>query len=377
MKKLLILLSLSMLISFGGFAQKNKRTSAYMYNKNKQYAKAMAAIDEAIKHPKTEKDAKTWMYRGIIYFNIANDTSKLVNDLAPNAANISVESFEKSREYDTKNTLEGETAMYLMNLTNIFYQKGANGFQNSDFETALVNFKEAFNIAQMDDRFDTIAAFNVGMSGVYSKNPEVASEYLAKCVDAGFKDPRVYLFYARSEKQLGDTTKAFEVLAQGRKLFPNEGSIQLEEAQLFLETGNNDKLINSLKAAIAIDPENANLYRVLGQTYENIDDVDNAILSYQKAVELKPDFGDAIFNLGAIYVNRASLLYTEANNLPFEETEKYEKLKGEADADLHLALPYLEKSHELSPDDAIVTGALKEAYANLKMNDKLKELIDN
>ncbi len=52
MKKVLILLSLSLLISLGSFAQKNKRTSAYMYNKNKQYEKAVEAINEAIKHQK-------------------------------------------------------------------------------------------------------------------------------------------------------------------------------------------------------------------------------------------------------------------------------------------------------------------------------------
>ncbi len=376
MKKLLILLGLSLLISVGSYAQKNKRTSAYMYNKNNQYAKAKEAIDAAIVHQKTEKDAKTWMYRGIIYYNIANDTSAAVNNLAPNAADISVESFKKSKEYDTKGSLDGETALYLMNLTNMFYRRGATGFQSADFETALVNFKQAFEIAEIDNRFDTIAAFNVGMSGIYSEKPEVAAEYLSKCLEADYKDPRVYLFYARAEKQMGDTLKAFEVLELGRLAFPNEGSLQLEEAQLYLETGNNDKLIESLKAAIAGDPENANLYRVLGQTYENLGDVDNAIVSYKKAVEIKPDFGDAIFNLGAIYVNRAAQLYTEANNLPFEESEKYEKLKGEADADLYLALPYLEKSHELNPDDIIVIGALKEAYANLKLNDKLQELMD-
>jgi len=348
-----------------------------MYNKNKQYVKAKEAIDAAILHAKTEKDAKTWMYRGIIYFNIANDTAKAMQELSPNAAEIAVESFNKSKEFDTKGDLQGETAMYLINLTNIFYQRGAQGFQSNDFNVALVNFKQAFEIAQMDNRFDTVAAFNVGMSGVYSKNPEAAAEYLAKCVEVQFDNPKVYLFYARAEKQLGDTTKAFNILAQGRELYPDNASIQLEEAQLYLETGNNDKLIGSLKAAIASDPENANLYRVIGQTYENIGDVDNAILSYKKALEINPEFGDAIFNLGAIYVNRASKLYTEANNLPFEETKKYEELKSQADADLYLALPYLEKSHILSPDDNIVTGALKEAYANLKMNDKLQELIDS
>jgi tetratricopeptide (TPR) repeat protein len=184
------------------------------------------------------------------------------------------------------------------------------------------------------------------------------------------------LFYSRAEKQLGDTTRAFEVLTLGREYFPNESSLQLEEAQLYLETGENDKLVNSLKESIAADPSNANLYRVIGQTYENIGDDDLAIESYTKAIELNPDFGDAIFNLGAIYVNRASTLYTEANNLPFEEDKKYQKLKGEADADLHLALPYLEKSLELNPGDKVIIAALKEAYANLKMNDKLKELMD-
>ena len=56
--------------------------------------------------------------------------------------------------------------------------------------------------------------------------------------------------------------------------------------------------------------------------------------------------------------------------------EKYKKVKGEADANLHEALPYLVKSLELNPNDEIVKGALKEAYANLKMNDELKKLMD-
>ena len=104
-------LGLSLLISLGSYAQKNKRTSAYMYNKNKQFDKAIEAIDEAVKHPKTEKDAKTWMYRGIIYYNVANDTAPEVNELAPNAADISVESFAKAKEYDEKDALEGEITM--------------------------------------------------------------------------------------------------------------------------------------------------------------------------------------------------------------------------------------------------------------------------
>lgn len=377
MKKILILIVLGLFISTGIHAQKQKRTSAYMYNKNKQYDKAMLAINEAIVHPKTESDAKTWMYRGIIYFNIAIDTSAAIQALAPNAAEISLESFTKSKELDARGDHNGETAMYLLNLTNIFYQKGADAFTAKEFEAAIKDFEKAYNIAQMDDRFDTIAAFNIGMSGVNSKQPKIASEYLSKCIEVGYKNPSVYLYYSRAEKQIGDTTKAFEILADARVEFPDEKSLQLEEAQLFLETGAHDKLINSLKESIAADPTNSNLYRILGQTYENTGDEDNALIYYKEAVAIKPDFGDAIFNIGAIYVNRASVLYAEAANLPFEETVKYEELKEAADENLKEALPYLEKSLSLNPEDNIVIGALNETYRNLKMNDELLVLLPN
>lgn len=376
MNKLMILIALGLFIASGAFAQKNKRTSAYMYNKNKQYEKAMVSIDEAITHPKTENDPKTWLYRGQIYYNIANDTSAAVRSLDPNAASTAVIAFKKCKELDVKGSYDGEIALYLLNLTNIFYQRGATSFQEQSWPNAIANFKQAFEISEIDGNFDTIAAFNVGMSAVLSDQPAIAAEYMKKCVDVGFNDSRVYMYYARAEKQLGDTIMAFEILEQGREMFPQDNTLQLEEAQLYLETGTFDKLILSLKEAIAANPSNVTLYLVLGQTYENIDDTDNALEVYKQAIEIDPDYADAIFNIGAIYVNRASAQYAEANNLPFDEQKKYEKIKGEADANLQEALPFLQKSHEIDPNDEVIIGALKEAYANLKMNDKLKELMD-
>ncbi|MFA5417968.1 MAG: tetratricopeptide repeat protein [Bacteroidales bacterium] len=379
MKKILVSISLMTLIFSIAVGQTNKRTSAYMYNKNQQYDKAKEAIDEAIHHAKTENDAKTWMYRGIIYFNIANSTDEAVKALSPDAAEISYDSFLKSKELDEKKQLDVETSLYLNQLTNIFYQRGAEEFQKPDYAGAIKNFKIAYKIAETDGRLDTVAAFNIGMSGVYSDDSTLAKAtmpYLKTCIDANFQDPRVYLFYSRLQKQTGDTTAAFATIEKGREVFPQESSLQLEQSQLYLETGQNDKLISNLKEAIAADPTNENLYRVLGQTFENVGDKESAIEYYKKAIEINPDFGDAIFNLGAIYVNDAAELYTEANNLPFEEQKRYDELKKEADANLNKALPYLERSLELNPDDKIVISALKEAYANLKMNDKLKELTE-
>lgn len=374
MKRITILLSLSLLIVFGAYAQKNKRTSAYMYNKNQQYDKAMVAIDEAIEHEKTINDAKTWMYRGQIYYNIAVSEDPEVRALAPDAVDIAYESFVKAKQLDEKSSYEGELTLYLLNLTNLYYQKAGEGFQNNDYEVAIEGFKKAVEIAELDGRFDTIAAFNIGMAGVLSEKPEIAAEYLQKCVDVNFQDPRVYMFYNRSVKQMGDTVRALEIIRQGREAFPGELSLLLEEAQLYLEKGETEKLLTSLNEAVIADPENSNLFFLIGKSHDDLGDKVAAEENYKKAAELNPEFFEAYYNIGAIYVNKASELQAKANDLPLNEVDKYNELTELANKELELAVPYLEKSLELKPDDAPTLTALKEAYARLKMTDKLNEL---
>ena len=374
MKKIAILLSISLLIGLGGYAQKNKRTSAYMYNKNMQYDKAKQAIDEAIQHEKTINDAKTWMYRGEIYYNIAVSEDPAVKELAPDAIDVAYESLLKAKKLDEKNAYEGELALYMINLTNLYYKKAADGFQNNEYDVAIDGFKKAFSIAEADGRFDTIAAFNIGMAGVLSDSPEVATEYLQKCVDVDFDDPRVYMFYNRSVKQLGDTARALEIISQGREKYPDELSLLLEEAQIYLEKGETEKLLASLQKAVVADPENANLYFLIGKSHDDLGDKVAAEENYKKAAEYNPEFFEAYYNIGAIYVNKASEFQAEANDLPLNEVDKYNELTELANGELEKAVPYLEKSLELNPEDVPTLTALKEAYARLKMNDKLQEL---
>ena len=376
MKRTLILVGLSLLISLGSYAQKNKRTSAYMYNKNGEYKKAKEAIDEACTHEKTVNDPKTWLYAGEIYYNIASQTgiAELLNE--PDAALKSYEALKKAKELDIKGTYKDEISVYLANLTNQFYIKGGSAFQNSDFAGAIEDFKIAYHIAEMNGKMDTIAAFNVGMAGVYGNDPESASEYLEKCVDANFEDPRVYIYYNRAVKQLGDTARAIEIIKTGRERMPNELTLLLEEAQLYLERGENEKLQASLLQAVEQDPSNSNLFFLLGKTYDDEGNTVDAEKYYQKAADVNPEFFEAYYNMGAIYVNKAAAIQAEANDLPLDQIDKYNELTDKANENLAKAVPFLEKSLEINPADAPTIAALKEAYARLKMNDKLDQLND-
>ena len=374
MKRTLILVGLSLLISLGSYAQKNKRTSAYMYNKNGEYKKAKEAIDEACKHEKTVNDPKTWLYAGEIYYNIAAQPG--VADLLsePDAAMKSYEALKKAKELDVKGTYKDEISVYLANLTNQFYVKGGTAFKNSDFAEAIEDFKIAYDIAEMNGKMDTVAAFNVGMAGVYGDDPASAAEYLKKCVDANFDDPRVYIYYNRAVKKLGDTVRSMEIIQAGRERFPEELTLLLEEAQLYLEKGETEKLQASLLKAVEQDPNNANLFFLLGKTYDDEGNTEEAEKYYMKAAEVNPEFFEAYYNMGAIYVNKAAAIQSEANDLPLDQIDKYNELTEKANESLAKAVPFLEKSLEINPEDGPTIAALKEAYARLKMNDKLDKL---
>ncbi len=389
----------SIMITGGLYAQKNKRTSAYNYNKEfdnsiemfklkhdkKSLAKAKESlnlakenIEPTITHEKTMNDPKTWLYRGIIYYNIAHlplDADS-AGKMDTEAAKIAFESLNKAKELDAKNRYKTDIDLFLQNLYTLYFSSGASNYNDKNYEDAKNNLIAAFKVQEARGVFDTTAAYYAGVTSLMDKDADGTIEYMKKCSEVDYNNPQVYIFWSQAWKIKGDTTQALNVLKDGRTKYPEELSILKEEAQTYLEKGENKKLIESLLKAIEKEPDNANMLFLLAQAYSNEGDDVNAEVYYKKSLEVKPDFFEAYYNIAAIYNNKASALIKEANELPLEESEKYNKLIGEADGFLKQALPWLEKSYELKPDDVYTKHALKEAYTRLKMYEKAKALND-
>jgi tetratricopeptide (TPR) repeat protein len=212
------------------------------------------------------------------------------------------------------------------------------------------------------------------------KEPDVAVKYLKKCVDVHYPKPMLFVYYNRALQQMGDTAAAEAAIKEGRKRFPQNLSLLLEQAQLFLEKGEASELIKSLKEAIAQKPDNpsnANFNFLIGKSYDDMGKTDSAKYYYIQAAKVNPKFFEAYYNIGAIYVNKAAKLQKLAGDLPLNETKKYNALEKEANDNLQKAIPWLEKAYKLNPHDEATVKGLKEAYARLKMNDKLKELMSD
>jgi Flp pilus assembly protein TadD len=87
-------------------------------------------------------------------------------------------------------------------------------------------------------------------------------------------------------------------------LINNLGSLHLS---LFLKTRQPDPLQKALdyfKKAIALDPRYPSAYNGLGSALKMAGDADGAIKNWKKAVELQPDFGFPLYNLGLTYLAR-------------------------------------------------------------------------
>lgn len=126
--------------------------------------------------------------------------------------------------------------------------------------------------------------------------------------------------------------------------------------------------IDKFKNAIVKEPKNYVLHVAYAQLLEKVGKSDEAAGIYEKATAIDPGKQMAWFNLGAMYVNKAVNLYTEANKIS-DDAAKAKAMQGEADVLFRKALPYLQKSNEIDKCDMETLRALLQLTINLQLTE--------
>ena len=109
--------------------------------------------------------------------------------------------------------------------------------------------------------------------------------------------------------------KSLEYIQLGREMFEFNLDLIITELNYYLANDDFSKAENLLNLAIEEDPNNHQLYFVLGNSYDNLNQFDKAVSAYKEAILIKPDFFDALYNLGTIYYNKGAVMLKEANNM--------------------------------------------------------------
>ena len=155
--------------------------------------------------------------------------------------------------------------------------------------------------------------------------------------------------------------------------FPEEKYYMLNLINNYIYSNRSEQAVEYLNLAIQKEPNNAQLYDVMGRVYETgLKDNAKAEEYFKKAVEMDPENADILANLGRIYYNQGVNKLGEANSIT--DSQKYQEESAKAKELFEKALPYFEKAHQLKPDDRANMTALRGIYYNLNMGDKFEAI---
>ena len=187
--------------------------------------------------------------------------------------------------------------------------------------------------------------------------------------------------------QQGKNDVAIEAIQEARSIQPDDTSLILNEADLYIRISNNSddesernlyrkKFKDLMELAITKDPENGILYYNLGVISSEQGENDSALAYYKKAIEFKPDYVDAYLNLVAVILDGEQSIVDEMNNLGTSKKDniRYDELKVERENLYKECIPFLEKLIEVSPTNIDALNTLKNIYGVLGENEKFKDI---
>ncbi len=363
-------------ITFQGLAQKEV-VSAYNANKEGDYATAASYIEQAIENPKANVKNKTWRYRGEIYLNISKDSTLFA--AFPDALTIAKDSYMKAKELDTKGSYAQECQIGLGQVQMAASNAGITQYNTGDFGRAGGFFDLSAEIASAFEATDTMALYNSALCYEKAGNVELAVARYQACADIQYQVPNVFLFISNLYRTSGQEDLALQTLADARKAYPREQSLIIEELNIYLTNEEFDKAKENLALAAEQDPTNEILWFSLGSVLDNLGNADEAIEAYLKALEVKADYFDANYNLGALYFNQAVQGINEANDMwkprmTKAQSDAQKKLEDDAKALFATAKPYLEAAHAQDADDVETMRSLRDVYARTGDDDKLLDM---
>jgi len=362
--KIIVVIMVFLGFTFMGYqCGSTELTSAKLYIQQKNFDKAMdLLVQEVHKNPKSDEGH---YLLGVVYgekneYNKMNDSYN--KSLA--VSNNFKDNIEQSKQYYW-------TTLFNRGVKS--YQEGVNS-QNEDssrvhFSKAANYFETAINI--IPDSTD--AYKNLAFVYINTREYDKAAEPLKKLKDKE-KSVESYQFLGEILYEQGNQLKendstaamnyyneAINVLEEGRKIYPNEPKILLALSNSYIAANKLDVAKDVFKAGVEAEPGNKYYRYNYGVLLLGAEEYAEAEKQFVKAIEIDPDYENALYNLGVTYVKWG----THLNELADQKGETSEEYKVK----YQMALPHLEKVTQMKSDDAVLWELLGKVYTVLGMQD--------
>ena len=349
-------------------------TSAKLYINQKQYDKAEASLLKEL--AKNDKNEEAWFLLGQVRLDLKKYAE--MNESYSRALQIS----DVHKSEIERNRL----AIWAM-----MYNDGV-GLYNKGRDTAAY-YDDAI------DRFATAIAMVPDSSGTYyvrglaylaKQNQKSAIADFEKCLqlkpdfeDAARRVGEIYynngMEKANAKNEAGAVAEYLQAATAFEKAYaanPQSADNITNLIDVYGKTKNNEKALALTRSAVEKEPRNKIFRYAYGVFLLQQDKFAESIEQFKAAVDVDPNYGDAVYNLGVSYLNWGVALKAEADKKA--EAERLKNKGKDVKEDLtykekfKLCLPYLEKAEELRPDDLALLQQLGKVYANLNMVEKSK-----
>lgn len=375
-------------IVFSGCGQKGLVTKSQNLKDTGKLNEALENINLAVdpSHDKADKTIswpRTWEVRGEVYQAVFQSDNEEVKKLVEDPLTEALNSYKKALELDDKGRFENSVKVKLTLLTNDLTNQAVEAFNNENYNQALQSFEQILDIQNIDivkkdnpEAIDTVIIFNAGLAAYNAENYNKAIEYYKEAAKYGYNEARTYSLIANAYQLKKDTLGALGALQEGFEKYPEDNTVLTSMIQIYLDLDKTEDAMRYLDMAIAQDPENATYHFAQGTLYEKIENEEKAIEAYRNAIENDETFFNAYYNLGALYYNKGVKQIEVANAVPTSDNAAYEVELKKADKWFKEALPYMEKCHELKPDDNMTMESLKNLYYRLKDMENYNKMLE-
>lgn len=337
-----------------------------------------------------ENTFETWVYP---YFTgyvkdgklVAWKQTQWVMEDAPAKA---IEAFNKAYEMDPKAASKVKEG--LQSVSDFCSQVGNVGLDTGSFTEAADAYAQAFE-AQSSPAYgnaDPALLYYAGYlrtadGATHPESYAKGEAYLNKALDLGYTDEEghiyYYLFhcyYGQKDADKENLMKAKNALLTGIEKFPKNERILDGLMQLYTaEEGVGDPadLVAMIDKAIAENPENIDLWFGRGRIFYALKDYDESIASFRKVVELQPELFEGNYYLGIFYIFKGDAMNEEMREKQYSSTAEIDADQKEVGKVYMEALPWLEKAHQIKPEDATTLEFLKSLCFRLRDEEGVME----
>jgi tetratricopeptide (TPR) repeat protein len=302
------------------------------------------------------------------------DANKAATD-AYNAKNYAAAAPKFLEVYNLLKTSGQEDKVYM-------YYAGLNYALANNVDEAIKIYTELINsgytgvqtnYTAKDNKTGQVSAYDKNTWELLKKSSKDYSDF--KSEQTKSVEPDLYETLSTLLLNAKKNDEALAVIEKGLAKYPNNAKLKEYQGSALYASGNTDKFMANLKEQLAKNPNDATNWYNLGVLQsKNPATTNDAIASFKKAIELKPDMANAYQNLVYTVIGDDTQAVEQIKAVKSTKPDEATKLIEARKERFNQSLPYAEKWYQANPTSLDAVTTLRDIYNITKNQAKAAEM---